>query len=153
ARRQLHPGRKGLLQSLSSQHQASRRRVHLWRLAMADVVDGRSTAPLSHPLPAPDLRPRRALRLSRLPRHESFEARAPRGLPRDDRGAVLELVSEALAEARLKRRHSVSPASSPSITRRCFVSSAPTKSMKARTRAARRRSEWVSIHNPKSSSG
>ena len=47
-----------------------------------------------------------------------------------------------------KRRYPVSPVSSPSIARRCFVSSAPAKSMKARTRAERRRSEWVSIHRP-----
>ncbi len=69
------------LQPLSSQHQASRRRVHLWRLALADLHDGRSAAPLSHPLHAPDLRAGRALRLSRPLRHESLETGAPRGVP------------------------------------------------------------------------
>ena len=49
--------------------------------------------------------------------------------------------------------HSVSTFSSPSIARRCLMSSAPAKSMKARTRGERRRSEWVSIQRPWSSSG
>ncbi len=48
--------------------------------------------------------------------------------------------------------HSVSIFSSPSIARRCLMSSAPAKSMNARTRAERRRSEWVRIQRPRSSS-
>ena len=103
-------------------------------------------------LHAPDLRAGRALRLSRPPRHESLETRAPRGVPQEDRGAVLELVKRAEGSKR-SAVHSVAPVSSPSIARRCFVSSAPAKSMKARTRGERRRSEWVSIHKPRSSSG
>ena len=44
-------------------------------------------------LHAPDLRAGRALRLSRPLRHEPFEAGAPRGVPQESRGAVLDLVN------------------------------------------------------------
>jgi hypothetical protein len=74
AGRQLHSRRGRLLQSLSSQHQASRRRMHLWRRAVADVHDGRSPAPLLDALHAANLRAGRPLRLSRPLRHESLEA-------------------------------------------------------------------------------
>jgi Flavodoxin-like fold len=73
--------------------------LHLWRLAVADDDDGRSSAPLLDALHASDLRAGRALRLSRPLRHESFEARAPRGLHEKDRGAVFELVNETIEDA------------------------------------------------------
>ena len=61
--------------------------------AVADDDDGRSPTPLLDALHASDLRARRPLRLSRSLRHESFEARTPRGVPRKNREAVLELVN------------------------------------------------------------
>ena len=117
--------------------------------APADVHDGRPAAPLPDPLAAPDLRARRAVRLSRPLRHGSHQARAARGVPRKGRGEVLDLVSPGLQP----RPHSVPEGSSPSMARRCFVSSVAANSMNARTRAARRRSAWVSVQSPASSSG
>ena len=54
--------------------------------------DGRSAAPVPDPLDAADLRSGRALRLCRPLRHEPHEARAPRAVPEDGRGEVLDLV-------------------------------------------------------------
>ena len=56
---------------------------------------------------------------------------------KQDRGAVLALVNRAERPS----VYSVAPVSSPSIARRFLVSSAPAKSMNARTRGERRRSE------------
>jgi hypothetical protein len=66
---------------------------------MVDDDDGRSSAPLLDALHAPDLRAGRTLRLPRPLRHESFEARTPRGLSQKDRGAVLELVNRPIEDA------------------------------------------------------
>ena len=130
------PSARRRLHAVPAQHQASWRRVHLRRRAPADVLHGRSSPPFSDPLHAPDLRPGRALRLSRALRHESHQAGAARGVPQKGRGEVLDLVRKLAGQS--------SPeASSPSMAPRWFMSSPPAKSMNARTRADRRRSAWV----------